>query len=76
MSIGKKYKRNDAFILGKTQINNNKIIAGFMNFDFMGGSMGRAVGGGIVKGAFKKQLLKNVLIYYLLVLEELECKKE
>ena len=46
-----KIQRNDAFILGKTQINNNKIIAGFMNFDFMGGSMGRAVGGGIVKGA-------------------------
>ena len=47
----KKIQRNDAFILGKAQINNNKIIAGFMNFDFMGGSMGRAVGGGIVKGA-------------------------
>ena len=49
----KKIKRNDAFILGKSQINNNKIIAGFMNFDFMGGSMGRAVGGGIVKGALE-----------------------
>jgi acetyl-CoA carboxylase carboxyl transferase subunit beta len=36
-----------------TQINNNKIIAGFMNFDFMGGSMGRAVGGGICKGALE-----------------------
>ena len=47
----KKIQRDDAFILGKAQINNNKIIAGFMNFDFMGGSMGRAVGGGIVKGA-------------------------
>jgi len=46
-----KIKRNDAFILGSTQVNNNKIIAGFMNFDFMGGSMGRAVGGAIVKGA-------------------------
>ena len=48
-----KTQRNDAFILGKAQINNNKIIAGFMNFDFMGGSMGRAVGGGIVKGALE-----------------------
>ena len=49
----KKTQRNDAFILGKAQINNNKIIAGFMNFDFMGGSMGRAVGGDIVKGALE-----------------------
>ena len=49
----KKIQRNDAFILGKAQINNNKIIAGFMNFDFMGGSMGRAVGVGIVKGALE-----------------------
>ena len=49
----KKIQRNDAFILGKAQINNNKIIAGFMNFDFMGGSMGRAVGGDIVKGALE-----------------------
>ena len=49
----KKIQRNDAFILGKAKINNNKIIAGFMNFDFMGGSMGRAVGGGIVKGALE-----------------------
>ena len=49
----KKIQHNDAFILGKAQINNNKIIAGFMNFDFMGGSMGRAVGGGIVKGALE-----------------------
>jgi len=49
----KKIQRNDAFILGKAQIDNNKIIAGFMNFDFMGGSMGRAVGGGIVKGALE-----------------------
>ena len=49
----KKIQHNDAFILGKAQINNNKIIVGFMNFDFMGGSMGRAVGGGIVKGALE-----------------------
>jgi len=49
----KKIQRNDAFILAKAKINNNKIITGFMNFDFMGGSMGRAVGGGIVKGALE-----------------------
>ena len=54
----KKTNRNDAFILGESQINNNKIIAGFMNFDFMGGSMGRDVGGGIVKGA-KESIAKN-----------------
>ena len=47
----KKTKRNDAFILGKTSLANNTIIVGVMDFDFMGGSMGRAVGGGIVKGA-------------------------
>ena len=47
----KKIQRNDAFILGKAIIDNNKVVVGFMNFDFMGGSMGRAVGGGIVKGA-------------------------
>ena len=28
-----------------------KIISGFMNFEFMGGSMGKAVGSAIVKGA-------------------------
>ena len=47
----KKTNRDDAFILGKTILNEKKIIAGLMNFDFMGGSMGKAVGGGIVKGA-------------------------
>ena len=30
---------------------NKEIITGIMNFEFMGGSMGRAVGGAIVKGA-------------------------
>lgn len=45
----KKTKQNDAFILGKGKINDNEIIIGFLNFDFMGGSMGQAVGGGIVK---------------------------
>jgi acetyl-CoA carboxylase carboxyl transferase subunit beta len=47
----KKTNRNDAFILGEGSIDNKKAIFGFMNFNFMGGSMGRAVGGGIVKGA-------------------------
>ena len=47
----KKTLCDDAFTLGKTNINKNDIVVGFMNFDFMGGSMGRAVGAGIVKGA-------------------------
>ena len=47
----KKTKQDDAFILGSAKINNKRIIVGLMNFDFMGGSMGRAVGGAIVKGA-------------------------
>ena len=49
----KKTGREDAFILGIGDINNKKAIYGFMNFNFMGGSMGRAVGEGIVKGAQK-----------------------
>ena len=47
----KKTKRNDAFVLGHAKIDNNSIIAGLMDFEFMGGSMGRAVGEGIVKSA-------------------------
>ncbi len=47
----KKTKQDDAFILGSAKINNKRIIVGLMNFDFMGGSMGRAVGSAIVKGA-------------------------
>tara|TARA_B100000674_G_C37831422_1_gene910716 strand:+ start:319 stop:1161 length:843 start_codon:yes stop_codon:yes gene_type:complete len=46
-----KTKRDDAFILIEGNINEKKIITGLMNFEFMGGSMGRAVGGAIVKGA-------------------------
>ncbi len=49
---------NDAFILGKAKINDKNLIAGLMNFDFMGGSMGRAVGGGIVKGV-KEAIASN-----------------
>ena len=47
----KKTNRNDAFILIEGALGGMKIISGFMNFEFMGGSMGRAVGSAIVKGA-------------------------
>ena len=47
----KKTNRNDAFILIEGTLGGMKIISGFMNFEFMGGSMGRAVGSAIVKGA-------------------------
>ena len=47
----KKTQREDAFILLSTKIGNSNIVCGLMNFAFMGGSMGRAVGGAIVKGA-------------------------
>ncbi len=46
-----KTKRKDAFILIEGIIEEKKLIMGLMNFEFMGGSMGRAVGGAIVKGA-------------------------
>ena len=49
----KKTNYNDAFILGHADIEGEKAIFGFMNFNFMGGSMGRAVGNGIVIGAKK-----------------------
>ena len=47
----KKTKRHDAFVLGQGEIDGNSIMVGLMDFDFMGGSMGRAVGEGIVKAA-------------------------
>ena len=47
----KKTNREDAFILLEGKIEDKKLILGLMNFEFMGGSMGRAVGGAIVKGA-------------------------
>ena len=47
----KKTNRQDAFILGSGIIDKKKAIYGFMNFNFMGGSMGRAVGSAIVNGA-------------------------
>jgi len=46
----KKTNRNDAFILIEGTLGGINIISGFMNFEFMGGSMGRAVGSAIVKG--------------------------
>ncbi len=46
-----KTRREDAFILIQGKINDKEIVSGLMNFEFMGGSMGRAVGGAIVKGA-------------------------
>ena len=57
----KKTNRNDAFILGKGNINEKKALFGFMNFNFMGGSMGRAVGDGIVFGA--KKAIENKCPY-------------
>jgi acetyl-CoA carboxylase carboxyl transferase subunit beta len=57
----KKTNRNDAFILGKGDINQKNAIFGFMNFNFMGGSMGRAVGDGIVFGA--KKAIENKCPY-------------
>jgi len=57
----KKTGRKDALILGIGEIDNKKAIYGFMNFNFMGGSMGRAVGEGIVKGA--QQAIKNKYPY-------------
>ena len=47
----KKTNREDAFILIQGKINDKEIVSGLMNFEFMGGSMGRAVGAAIVKGA-------------------------
>jgi len=47
----KKTKRNDAFILMESRLENREVVCGMMNFEFMGGSMGRAVGSAIVKGA-------------------------
>ena len=60
----KKTNRDDAFILIKGKIKNKEIISGLMNFEFMGGSMGRAVGGAIVKGA--KIAIENKLPYVII----------
>ncbi len=57
----KKTNRDDALILIRGKIKDKEIISGLMNFEFMGGSMGRAVGGAIVKGA--KIAIENKLPY-------------
>ncbi len=57
----KKTGRKDAFILGIGEIETKKAVYGFMNFNFMGGSMGRAVGEGIVRGA--KKAIENKFPY-------------
>ena len=59
----KKTGRKDAFILGIGKIAEKKAIYGFMNFNFMGGSMGRAVGEGIVIGA--KEAIEKKCAYIL-----------
>ena len=60
----KKTNRQDAFVLGKAKIGNHNIIAGFMDFEFMGGSMGRSVGSSIVKGAQEAVKEKNAYIIF------------
>ena len=55
----KKTNREDAFILLQGKIEEKELVLGLMNFEFMGGSMGRAVGGAIVKGA-KVSVEKNL----------------
>ncbi|PPR47571.1 MAG: Acetyl-coenzyme A carboxylase carboxyl transferase subunit beta [Alphaproteobacteria bacterium MarineAlpha5_Bin9] len=47
----KKTNREDAIVLGRTNIGSINIIVGLMNFDFMGGSMGKYVGSAIVKAS-------------------------
>ena len=47
----KKTKRNDAFVYGLGKIGKKNTVVGLMDFEFMGGSMGRAVGEGIVKSS-------------------------
>ena len=60
----KKTGRNDAFILGTGVIDSKLAVYGFMNFNFMGGSMGRAVGEGIVIGAKKAIKEKHPYIIF------------
>ena len=60
----KKTNRDDAFILGVGKIKIKEAVFGFMNFNFMGGSMGRAVGEGIVEGAKKAIEIKRPYIIF------------
>ena len=47
----KKTNRKDALLLLEGDLGGINVICAIMNFEFMGGSMGRSVGAGIVKGA-------------------------
>ena len=58
-----KTNRDDAFVLANCKIGQHEVVSGIMDFEFMGGSMGRAVGSAIVKGA---QTAINKKIPYLL----------
>ncbi|MDR2158036.1 MAG: acetyl-CoA carboxylase carboxyl transferase subunit beta, partial [Holosporaceae bacterium] len=44
-------EENDAILVGYGRIGGHKTVAVFFNFDFMGGSMGIAVGEGFIAGA-------------------------
>ena len=46
----KKTSHNDALSFASGNIDNEKVIVGVLNFNFMGGSMGNAVGESFVKG--------------------------
>tara|TARA_B100000029_G_scaffold502549_1_gene577997 strand:+ start:2167 stop:3015 length:849 start_codon:yes stop_codon:yes gene_type:complete len=46
----KKTSNNDALSLASGILNNKKVVVGVLNFNFMGGSMGNAVGESFVKG--------------------------
>ncbi len=46
-----KTKRDDAIVVAYGKIKGNDIVISAFDFKFMGGSMGKAVGDGIVKGA-------------------------
>ena len=55
----KKTGYDDAFVIATGNIDNNQIVCGILNFEFMGGSMGRFVGEGIV-GAVKIAVEKKL----------------
>ena len=60
----KKTQDNDAYILALGSLENKKILVGILNFNFMGGSMGRAVGYGIVQSAKKAAELNIPFIVF------------
>ena len=60
----KKTKFEDAYILAEGEINKNKVLIGVLNFNFMGGSMGKAVGDGIVTSVKKAIEKKTPLILF------------